>query len=142
MVVLGIDFGSKRIGLAISDAEGVFAFPLRTLERRSLEQDLAALQQLAAERQVEQIVVGSPLRLSGAAAREAEIAATFAAKLADKTKLPVELVDERLTTAEAQRVLRETKVPGSRRKKSVDAIAASLILRTYLAQSNRPKREI
>jgi len=134
MVVLGIDFGSKRIGLAISDAQGQFAFPIAILERRSIESDLRALHALIQERKVERIVVGLPLRLSGAKAREARIVTEFASRLASESGLPIDLFDERLTTVEAQRALRECRVPSRRHKKTIDSIAAAILLRTYLAQ--------
>jgi putative Holliday junction resolvase len=134
MIVLGIDFGSKRIGLAISDALAEFAFPLETLHRKAMAQDLRALKKLAVEREVGAIVVGLPLHMNGQAGPEAEAARNFAKRLAAETSLPVELIDERLTTAEAQRVLRAGGTSGSKRRSKVDAVAASIILRTYLEQ--------
>jgi len=134
MVVLGIDFGSKRIGLAISDAQGQFAFPMPILERSSTRNDLRALNVLIQERNVERIVVGLPLRLTGAKAREARIVTEFASRLASESGLPVDLFDERLTTVEAQRTLRECHVPSRRHRKTIDSIAAAILLRTYLAQ--------
>jgi len=134
MIVLGIDFGSKRVGLAISDAEGAFAFPMSPLERRGMERDLEALCKQIAERAVERIVVGLPLRMSGATGPEAQAAKNFAAKLADASGLPVDTIDERLTTAEAERALRATGISPAKRRKAVDSIAATIILRTYLAQ--------
>ena len=143
MIVLGIDFGSKRIGLAISDAEGEFAFPLETLQRKALAQDLRAIKKLAGEREVEAVVVGLPLHMNGQAGPEAEAAKGFAAKLAESLSIPVDLMDERLTTAEAQRVLRAGGKSGRKRREKVDAVAASIILRSYLEKQrntgNLPK---
>ena len=131
--VLGLDLGARRIGLAISDEAGRIAFPAGHLERRGLEKDLEALQVVVRERAVTRIVVGLPLLLSGRDGTGATAARRFAATLAEKTALPVELEDERLTTAEAERALREA--PARRRlgrKQVVDAMAAALLLRTYL----------
>ncbi len=132
MIVLGIDFGSKRIGLAISDVQGDFAFPLETLHRKALAQDLRAIKKLVNEREVQAIVVGLPLHMSGQAGPEAEAAKRFAGRLAEDLSIPVDMMDERLTTAEAQRVLRAGGTSGSKRRQKVDAVAASIILRVYL----------
>jgi putative Holliday junction resolvase len=130
--VLGLDFGSRRIGLAVSDPAGVFAFPAGALERTQLAQDLRALGELIAERGVTRIVVGLPLHMSGRSGPQAEAARTFAQALGEATGLPVDLLDERWTSREAERSLRDA--PGRRKpsKGSVDSVAATLLLRTYL----------
>ena len=130
--VLGLDYGSRRIGLAISDLEGLFAFPAGALERTRLEQDLQALGRLIAERGVTRVVVGLPLHMSGRSGQEAEAARAFARALGEATKLPVEMLDERWTSREAERALRDA--PGRRKRSrgSVDSVAATLLLRTYL----------
>jgi putative Holliday junction resolvase len=129
---LGLDFGSKRIGLAISDAEASMAFPLETLVRRDLARDLAALRALVVEREVIGIVVGLPLHLSGRRGPEAEAAERFAAQLGAATGVPVELLDERWTSREAERALRDTGRRPSRRREVVDSVAAAILLRTWL----------
>ncbi len=134
MIVLGIDFGSKRVGLAISDAEGEFAFPLERLERKGGARDFETLQELISERGVQQIVLGLPLHMSGKAGPEADRVRSFAAELTRRTGIPVDLIDERLTSAEAERALRATGGSGSKRRKKVDSVAATIILRTYLEQ--------
>ncbi len=141
MIVLGIDFGSKRVGLAISDAEGEFAFPAGTLERRGGARDFEALAEVIAERGVEQIVLGLPLHMNGKAGPEADRVRSFAAELTQRTGIPVDFMDERLTSAEAERVLRSTGGSGSKRRKKVDTIAASIILRTYLEQQRNLERQ-
>ena len=131
--VLGLDLGARRIGLAISDEAARIAFPAGHLERLGLEKDLDALQALVHERAVTRIVVGLPMLLNGRDGTGARAARRFAAALAGKTALPVELQDERLTTAEAERTLREAPARRRRgRKRVVDAMAAALLLRTYL----------
>jgi putative Holliday junction resolvase len=132
MRVLGIDLGTRRIGLALSDPEAAFAFPLSVLERHGGKRDLEALSALVREREVERIVVGLPLHLDGRNGPEAEAAERFARQLAAATQLPVELVDERWTTVEAERSLREFGHSARRRKAEVDSVAAAILLRTVL----------
>ena len=136
--VLGLDLGERRIGMAVSDATGVIAFPVGALDRRSLAADIRALCEMIRERGVVAVVVGLPLHLDGRAGTGAEAARRFAQALGEAAALPVALVDERLTTVIAERALREEprgrkrgKRPG---KHQVDALAATLILRTYLEQ--------
>lgn len=130
--VLGLDFGSRRIGLAVSDDAGVFAFPAGALERSQLAEDLAALGRLIAERGVTRVVVGLPLHMSGASGEQAEAARRFARALAEATQLPVDLLDERWTSREAERSLRDAPARRKRSRGSVDSVAATLLLRTYL----------
>jgi len=131
--VLGIDLGERRIGLAISDEERKLAFPAGALERSGLARDLAALRALASERGATRIVVGLPLHLDGREGVGARAARDFARALGEATALPVELLDERLTTVEAERALREAPARTRRgRKQVIDAMAATLLLRGWL----------
>jgi putative Holliday junction resolvase len=130
--ILGLDLGSRRIGIALSDSELPIAFPEGVLERKGLQKDLAALRTLARERGVTRIVVGLPIHMSGRRGPEAEAAEAFARALGEATGLPVELQDERWTTREATRALRATGGGGRGRRGQVDAVAASLLLRAYL----------
>ena len=130
--VLGIDYGSRRIGLAVSDPERIFAFPAGFLLRQDKERDLASLRRLAEEREVVQIVVGLPIHMNGREGPEARAARAFAEDLRQETGRSVDLLDERWTSREAERALRESdrrREPGD-----VDAAAAALILRTWLAR--------
>jgi putative Holliday junction resolvase len=113
---LGVDFGARRIGLAVSDPEAAIAFPAGVLERRGLRRDLEALRALVVERGIERIVVGLPLHMNGSRGPEAEAAEQFAGQLAEATGLPVDLFDERWTTLEAERALRESGTPRRREK--------------------------
>jgi putative Holliday junction resolvase len=138
--VLAIDYGSARIGLAVSDAGGIFAFPAGFLERRGEPQDLAALRELAAERGVVQIVVGLPIHLDGREGPETRSARAFGAALGRATGLEVRMFDERWTSREAERALaargeRAGRRRGAAAKGLVDATAAALLLRTWLARS-------
>ncbi|MGH0030101.1 MAG: Holliday junction resolvase RuvX, partial [Myxococcota bacterium] len=131
--VLGLDLGARRIGLALSDEAARIAFPAGHLERKGAKKDLTALAELARERGVTRIVVGLPLLLDGRDGTGAEAARRFAAALAERTALPVDLQDERLTTAQAERALREAPARRRRgRKQVIDAMAATLLLRTFL----------
>jgi putative Holliday junction resolvase len=138
--VLGLDLGARRIGLALSDDAGKIAFPAGYLDRSGLERDLQALLELIQERRVTQVVVGLPLHLDGGVGVGARAARQFADALARATDRPVELVDERLTTVEAERALQGA--PRSKRRKRkevIDSMAATLLLRTYLEQAeSRP----
>jgi putative Holliday junction resolvase len=130
--VLGLDYGARRIGLAVSDPQGKFAFPAGVLERQGLEQDLEALRALARERGATRIVMGLPIHMDGHQGPEAEAVRAFSEALAEATGLPVELLDERWTTQEAERALRETEPRGRRRRDKLDAAAAAILLRTWL----------
>ncbi len=132
--VLGVDYVTKRIGLALSDAGGKIAFPETTLESRGLESDLEALRSLVEARDVRAIVVGLPLHMDGRRGPEAEAAQRFAQRLAEVTGRPVEMLDERLTTVEAEHSLREIGRRGRKARAVVDAVAATILLRTYLAK--------
>jgi putative Holliday junction resolvase len=134
---LGLDYGSRRIGIAVSDQEGLFAFPAGALVRAGLERDLAALAALIAERGVTRVVVGLPLHMSGRSGKEAEAARAFALALGEATQLPVDLLDERWTTREAERALRDAPARRKRDRETVDSVAATLLLRSYLERERR-----
>jgi putative Holliday junction resolvase len=124
--------GSKRIGLAVSDEQGMFAFPSGKLERIGRKKDLAALARLIEEREIGSVVVGDPLHMSGRPGKGADAAKSFAADLAELTGLPVETLDERLTSVEAERTLTASGRNAKQQKEVVDSVAASIILSTYL----------
>ena len=130
--VLGLDVGARRIGVAVSDPLGVTAQGITTLHRRNRRHDLRALGKFVHEYEVREIVVGNPLRMSGETGSQAEKMATFAAQLEQQFAIPVRLWDERLTTAEAHRLLDETGIRDARRKQVIDKMAAILILQSFL----------
>lgn len=133
MRALGIDLGSKRIGLATCDAGGILASPhsvlIRTRDQARLHRDLAAL---VAEEEVEIVVVGLPLSLDGSDGPAAVAARAEAARLAAVLPVPVVLHDERLTTVEAHRLLAEGGVGGRERRRVVDRAAAAVLLQAWL----------
>lgn len=128
---MALDYGQKRIGLAISDELLLTARPLATLVRRNRRDDLRRLRELARAEGVARIIVGHPLNLDGTAGSMAAEAARFALRLQKELGLPVELADERLSTWEAARTLKETRSRGKSPAKA-DDVAAAVILRQYL----------
>ena len=144
--ILAVDYGRARIGLAIANAETRLPEPLSTLERINRNEDMRRLRELVNQHGVMQIVVGLPLRLDGTQGEMAEEAERFAKRLRKQIGVPVELVDERLTSWEAERLLEETqgrfmheeklghgkKGKNPRAKLTVDAVAAAVILKEYL----------
>ena len=131
--ILALDVGKRRIGLALSDELGVTAQGLETLERTNIRDDLAQLAQLAAEKNVSLILLGYPLHMSGQAGRQTEYVRNFGERLQAATGIRIEFWDERLTTVEAEQMLREAKVHWRKRRGLVDQVAATVILRDYLA---------
>lgn len=130
--VLGLDVGARRIGLAVSDQLGITAQGLETLHRKNKKYDLAFLNRIIRQYDVKEIVVGLPLRMSGAEGSQAEKVHAFAEDLRKHFKLPVHLWDERLTSAEANRLLRETNLSIEKRGQAVDRMAAILILQGWM----------
>jgi len=136
--ILGLDVGARRIGIAVSDPLGITAQGLETLERRNKRHDLAHLERLIREYEVREVVVGLPLRMSGSAGTQAEKMHDFAEELRRRFQLPVHLWDERLTSAEANRLLRETDLSIEKRGKAVDRMAAVLILQGWMEKNRLP----
>ena len=130
--ILAIDYGSRRMGLAVSDALGITAQGIETLERRNKRSDFARLERVLREYQVIEIVLGNPLRMSGEEGTQSQKVAEFAEELRRRFELPVHLWDERLTSSEANRLLREAEVSLHRRTQAVDRMAATLILQSFL----------
>jgi len=135
--VLGLDVGARRIGLAVSDALGITAQGLETLERKNKRHDFERLARVMEGYEVKEIVVGLPLRLSGAEGTQAQKIQAFAEELRRRFGLPVHLWDERLTSAEANRLLRETDLSIQKRGKAVDRMAAVLILQGWMEKNSR-----
>ena len=131
--VLALDVGSKRIGVAVSDALGITAQGLETIQRQNKRRDWEALGAVLAKYEVAEIVVGLPLRLSGAEGTQSGKMRLFAEDLKAQFGLPVHLWDERWTSTEANRLLRETNLSIEKRGKAVDRMAAVLILQSWLA---------
>jgi putative Holliday junction resolvase len=139
--VLAVDWGERRIGLAVSDPQGLIATGLDTLEVTGADQAAARVAEVAREHEVERVVVGLPLLMSGERGEAAESAERFAALLGRRSGLPVETYDERLTTALSQRRLRETGVRTGHARARVDQGAAIALLESYLMRLAARARE-
>ena len=132
MRVMGLDMGERRIGVALSDSLGLTAQRLTVIERRSIEQDLDVVAALVATHHVERIIVGLPLTLRGEQGIQADKVTTFAKQLRQHVPVPVEFLDERLTTVQGQRALRLMGTSSRKQKQIIDQVAAQLILQHYL----------
>ena len=130
--VLGLDVGSKTIGMAVSDPLGITAQGLNTIRRKNKRLDFGQLERVIRQYEVAEVVVGYPLRMSGAEGSQAEKMQQFAEELRRRFELPVHLWDERLTSAQANRMLRETDLSIKRRGEVIDRLAAVLILQSWL----------
>lgn len=130
--VLGLDVGSKTIGLAVSDPLGITAQGLETIRRKNKRTDFEQLEKVIRKYEIGEVVIGYPLRMSGAEGTQAEKMQHFAEELRQRFHLPVHLWDERLTSAQANRLLRETDMSIKRRGEVVDRIAAVLILQSWM----------
>ena len=130
--ILAIDYGSRRMGLAVSDPLGITAQGLQTLQRKNKRADFSRLAQVLRQYGVQEIVLGYPLRMSGQEGTQSQKVAEFAQELRRRFSLPVHLWDERLTSAEANRVLREAELSIQKRAEAVDRMSAVLILQSFL----------
>jgi putative holliday junction resolvase len=130
--IAGIDYGTVRIGIAISDPNRTIASPLEIYTRRGLHHDAQRLQRLVAEEKVTLFVVGLPIHLSGQESPKSIEARSFGRWLAEITNVPVEFFDERFTSSEAEQLLLGAELSKKRRKKRIDMVAAQIILSTYL----------
>lgn len=130
--ILALDVGSRTIGMAVTDPLGITAQGLETIRRRNKRYDFEQLANIIANYDVREIVIGLPLRMSGEEGTQSEKMREFAAAVEKKFELPVHLIDERLTSVEANRVLRESEMSIQKRAGAVDRLAAVLILQNYL----------
>jgi putative Holliday junction resolvase len=142
MRIMGLDVGTHTIGIAISDELGLTAQGLKTLKRRSREDDLREIATIIGQFEINKIVVGLPRNMNGTLGEQAENVLRWTEVLKDKTQLPVVTRDERLSTVGASRVLLEADLSRRKRKKVIDKLAAVLILQGYLDQSRRTDHEI
>lgn len=139
--ILALDHGTKRIGVALSDELGWTAQPLETFERRTLDRDIAHIQDLVRTHDVGQVLLGLPLRLNGEEGPAVQAVHEFVARLGDALPVPVVTWDERMTTKAAEDLLIAADVSRKKRKGVVDRIAAAILLQSYLeAQAPTPTR--
>ncbi|OXL85106.1 Holliday junction DNA helicase RuvA [Paenibacillus sp. SSG-1] len=137
MRIMGLDYGDRKIGVAVSDMFGWTAQGLEVVERRRDGAEMQRIADLVREQEVEEIVVGLPKNMNGSIGPRGDICIAFADQLRDMLNLPVHLWDERLTTVSAERTLLEADVSRKKRRQVVDKMAASLILQNYLDSKSK-----
>jgi putative Holliday junction resolvase len=137
--VLGLDVGDRTIGIALSDERGLVALPGQTLQRQpeGYRRDVAAIRDLVDANDVSEVVVGLPLSMNGSVGPQAEKVLAFVEKVRAALTVPVVLSDERFTTSQADRTMRDADVSRKRRSRAVDSMAAALILQGYLDSAVR-----
>lgn len=139
--MLALDVGKKRIGLAVSDELGITAQGITTLQRTRIREDLKRLREVVEKWRVDLLLFGRPLHMSGDESRQSEYTREFADRVAAHLALPVVFWDERLTSAEAERLLRSAGATQAQRKRSVDQMSAVLLLESYLQNRDEAARE-
>ncbi|MEE1378198.1 MAG: Holliday junction resolvase RuvX [Oribacterium sp.] len=135
MRILGLDYGSKTVGVAMTDALGMTVQPYKTIQRdreSKLRQTLSEIAEIVEQYQIEKIVMGLPLNMDDTEGDRAAKTRDFAEKLKLRVAVPIEFTDERLTTMEAEEILDQSGIPRSEQKKVIDQVAAQLILEQYL----------
>jgi len=140
--LLGIDYGSKRVGLAVSDEMGIIATPLRVVIVNGVESAVSEVKKVCAEKEIGTIVVGLPLNMNGTSGPAVEGVVAFAALLREKTGLPVETWDERLSTAMVERAMIDGDARREKRRDIRDQLAAQVILQSYLDRKNYRQDEL
>lgn len=135
--IMGVDYGDARTGLAISDPSGLLASGVGVIRCHDVARTAVLVAAAGAEREATRFVVGLPVNMNGTQGERSEHARIFADILARESGLPVELFDERLTTAAAHRIMNETDTRGARRRASVDTLSAEIILQNYLDRKKR-----
>jgi len=141
MRVLGLDYGSRRIGVAVCDELGMTAQGVATIVRKNREADMEQIAAIVRRYAAERIVIGYPLRLDGSEGIQCEKVNRFARRLEDRFALPVIRRDETLSTREAEEILRESGVHREKRRERIDRVAACLILQGYLDSRNREEKK-
>ena len=139
MVIMAVDLGKARTGIALCDKTELLASPLTQINEYNREKLLDKISDLAKEKRAELLVVGLPKNMDGSEGESAKNARTFADELAEKTGLPVDMQDERGTTITAHNYLNATDTRGKKRKSVVDAVAATIILEDYLNRKHNSK---
>jgi putative Holliday junction resolvase len=141
MRIMGLDIGSRTIGVAISDESGMIAQGFSTIKRKSMEEDLKELSLIIAQFNIDKIVVGLPKNMNGTIGKQAEMVSQWIRTAQEKIPLPMLTWDERLSTVEASKILLEADLSRKERKGVIDKVAAILILQGYLDQSRKENDE-
>lgn len=132
MRIMGIDLGTKNIGVALSDEIGIIAQGKETIYRISDAKAISRIKEILEEYEVKEIIMGLPINMDGSIGERAEDSMRFAEKLKQEAEIPVKLWDERLSTKEAEDVMLKASVSRAKRKKAIDKLAAQIILQGYL----------
>ena len=130
--ILALDLGEKRIGVAVSDSLNVIAQSVGVIDRRGIKSDFKKIEELIKEYDAGALVVGLPLNMDGTKGKSADLAIDFVNALKKEVHIRVEMLDERLTTAQGERIFLEADISRKKRKKNIDKVAAQLILQSYL----------
>ena len=138
--ILGLDVGTVRVGVALSDPLGIAAQPYEVIDRRKTE-PFARIAEIISENGVERVIVGRPLRLSGEAGPAVAAIEVFVVELKQKIEVPIEFWDERLSTAQAERAMIEGGARREKRRQNIDKVAAAIILQSYLDATGTPGQE-
>lgn len=136
-VLIGLDIGDARIGVAYSDELGITAHPLCTLTRKNRQVDLVAISDLVSIHKAERVIIGLPISLDGTIGTQAQSVQKFAERLGKVLEVPIEFWDERFTTVEAEEVLRELNKNAKKQKDIIDQVAATIILSEYLERQRK-----
>jgi putative Holliday junction resolvase len=141
MRIMSMDIGSRTIGVAISDELGMTAQGLKTIKRRSIEEDLKEISLIIEQYKIDKIVVGLPKNMDGTVGKQAGVVLQWIKTFQEKISIPVETWDERLSTVEASKILLEADLSRKKRKGVIDKLAAVLILQGYLNQTGKKDDE-
>ena len=129
---LALDLGEKRIGVAVSDPLNIIAQSVGTIQRKDIKSDLKKIADLVKEYKADKLVIGLPLNMNGSKGKSANLAIDFVEAVKKEIQVDVEMIDERLTSAQGERIFLEADMSREKRKKNIDKIAAQLILQSYL----------
>jgi putative Holliday junction resolvase len=139
--ILGIDFGERRIGLALSDPLGIIAQPFLTFDTQKDGDIFKKIEELIEEKGIEEIVLGMPKNMDGTIGEKGKVVQEFSQMLSNRVQIPIIFRDERLSSVESLRILRDAGAKLHKYKKSVDKLSAALILQGYLDSSKRKEDE-
>ncbi len=139
MRILALDAGTKTVGVAISDPTGSFATPIIVIRRTKANDDIQRILDLAKRYEAQRILVGMPISMSGRLGEQARLVEAFVAQLRKATPIAIETFDERLTTVEAERRMREAGLSAEKRRANIDAMAATVLLQGYLDSKGAPQ---
>ena len=134
---LALDLGEKRIGVAVSDPLNIIAQSVGTIQRKDIKSDLKKIADFVKEYRADKLVIGLPLNMNGTKGKSAKLAIDFVETVKKEIQIDVEMIDERLTSAQGERIFLEADMSREKRKKNIDKIAAQLILQSYLDLHNK-----